>query len=265
LDAIVDVLLICPPNHAFKKNEFLIGSRRILSPDFRKIERKQFSLYPKIKNHGLRKVRFPKTVLTNNLNPDLLNTVHNKITKMEINKAIKNRWSPRAFSDIPVTDEMINLLFEAARWAPSSRNEQPWNYYFVQRENQKVFDDFVDILIGNNPDWAKEAQVLIISVLKKNLDYKNRPNGKALHDIGAANASIAIQASEMGLQVHQMGGFDKEKATEYLKLDIENFEPVTAIAVGFPGDPEQLSEELKLRELIPRTRKELEEFVFEMK
>src|SRR5690606_38153986 len=105
---------------------------------------------------------------------------------MQLNNAIKNRWSPRAFSDKPVTGEMLNLLFEAARRAPSSRNGQPWNYYFVRRENENVFGDFLDILTGNNPDWAKEAQVLIISVLKKNFDYKNLPNGKALHDIGAA-------------------------------------------------------------------------------
>jgi nitroreductase len=184
---------------------------------------------------------------------------------MQLNNAIKNRWSPKAFSGKPVTDEMINLLFEAARRAPSSRNEQPWNYYFVRRENKTVFDDFVDILTGNNPDWAKEAQVLIISVLKRNLDYKNRPNGKALHDIGAANISIAIQASDMGLQVHQMGGFDKEKASEYLKLDIENFEPVTIIAVGFTDEERPQTEDLIQRKKQAETRKEIKDFVFEMK
>jgi nitroreductase len=99
---------------------------------------------------------------------------------------------------------------------------------------------------------------------EKNFDYKNRPNGKALHDIGAANISIAIQAAEMGLQVHQMGGFDKVKATEYLNLDTDNFEPVTIIAVGFPGDEEQLTQELKLKELRSRKRKEIGEFVTEL-
>jgi nitroreductase len=183
---------------------------------------------------------------------------------MQLNKAIKNRWSPSAFSDKPITGEMINLLFEAARRAPSSRNEQPWNYYYVHRENQKVFNDIVRILTGNNPGWAQEAQLLIISVLKKNLDYKNRPNGKALHDIGAANVSIAIQASEMGLQVHQMGGFEKEKAAEYLKLDTDNFEPVTVFAVGFPDEDRPLTEELIKRRTESQTRKNLEDFVFEI-
>ena len=184
---------------------------------------------------------------------------------MQLNEAIKNRWSPRAFSDQEVTKEMLDLLFEAARRAPSSRNEQPWNYYYVHRENQKIFNDFVHILTGNNPGWAIEAQVLMISVMKKNFDYKNRPNGKALHDVGAANVSIAIQAAEMGLQVHQMGGFDKEKAAEYLHLDTENYETVTMIAVGFPDDQEKLTEKLKLKELRSRKRKEIGEFVTELR
>ncbi len=184
---------------------------------------------------------------------------------MKLNTAIKNRWSPRAFSGKPVTEEIMNLLFEAARRAPSSRNEQPWNYYFVRRENKNVFGDFLGILTGNNPNWAKEAQVLVISVLKKNFDYHNRPNGKALHDIGAANVSIAIQASEMGLQVHQMEGFDKHKASEYLKLDDENFEPVTAIAVGFPDEERTQTEDYIQRKKQSETRKEISDFVFELK
>ncbi len=179
---------------------------------------------------------------------------------MQLNKAIKERWSPRFFSDKPVSDEMLDLLFEAARWAPSSRNAQPWNYYYA-RKGEKAFNDIVEILTGSNPDWAKKAQVLIISVLKKKHDYKNLTNGKALHDIGAANALMAVQAAELGMQVHQMGGFDKENATKYLKLDTENFEPVTCIAVGFPGDVKLLSEDLQKRETQPRKRKEQKEFV----
>lgn len=183
---------------------------------------------------------------------------------MQLNKAIKNRWSPRAFSDKKVNREMIELLFEAARWAPSAMNEQPWKYYFVERENEKTFNELVSILIGINPGWAKNAQVLIVSVMKKHYDYNQNPNGKALHDVGAANVLIALQAAEMGLQVHQMGGFDKEKAIQYLHLDPDLFEPVTFIAVGFPGDAETLPEELKIRELQPRSRKGTGEFVTEL-
>lgn len=183
---------------------------------------------------------------------------------MKLNNAIKNRWSPRSFSNKEVTKEMIELLFEAARWAPSAMNEQPWKYFYVHRSNQKKFNEVVEMLTGINPVWAKNAQVLIISVVKKNYDYQNRPNKNALHDLGAANISIAIQAAEMGLQAHQMGGFDKVKAIEYLNLDNENFEPVTIIAIGFEGDPEQLPDDLKLRELQPRKRKAVEEFVNEL-
>lgn len=180
---------------------------------------------------------------------------------MKLNKAIKDRWSPRAFSEKPVTDEMIHLLFEAARWAPSARNEQPWQYFYAHQDQEKRFNELVGLLTGNNPEWAKNAQVLIISVVKKQYDYKNRVNRSALHDLGAANVSLAIQAAEMGLQVHQMAGFDKEKTVDYLSLNSEKFEPVTLIAVGFPGDPEQLSEDLKKRELEPRKRKEIDVFV----
>jgi len=183
---------------------------------------------------------------------------------MQLNKAIENRWSPRAFSGQPVTEKMINLLFEAARRAPSSRNEQPWMYYYAHRSNQKAFVEFVGLLTGNNPDWAKDAQVLIISVMKKHLDYKNRPNGKALHDVGAANISIALQAAEMGLQAHPMGGFDKEKASQYLKLDTEKYEPLIMIAVGFPDENRPETEDLRNRKIQSQSRKELKDFVFQL-
>lgn len=183
---------------------------------------------------------------------------------MKLNKAIQERWSPRAFSNQPVTTETIEILFEAARRAPSSRNEQPWSYYYAHRDNTKEFNQMVALLTGNNPLWAKDAQLLIISVMKKNLDYNNKPNGKALHDIGAANVSLAIQASYMGLQAHPMGGFDKEKAAGYLQLDTENYEPVIMIAVGFPDETVLLSEETKQRMQQHQSRKEQKEFVFKL-
>jgi nitroreductase len=181
---------------------------------------------------------------------------------IQLNSAIKNRWSPGAFSKETVTDEMLHLLFEASRWAPSSRNEQPWNYYYARRENEDEFAQFVDCLIEKNQKWAKHAPVLMVSVMQKYFAYKNLPNGKALHDIGAANVSMAIQAAEMGMQVHQMGGFDKEKAVALLRIDTELFEPVTFMAVGFPEIPEQMDDELIKRELQHNTRKKQSSFVF---
>ncbi len=184
---------------------------------------------------------------------------------MQLSKAIEKRWSPIAFSEKPVSGEMILLLFEAARRAPSARNEQPWNYYYVHRNDEKLFSEVLEMLTGNNPLWAKEAQVLIISVVKKNYDYQNRPNGNAFHDIGAANVSLAIQAAEMGLQVHQMGGFVKEKVSQYLKLDTKNFEPVTIIAVGFPDEDRPYTDRMEKRKIESDTRKPVQDFVFKLR
>jgi nitroreductase len=188
----------------------------------------------------------------------------NNSENIKLNEAIKNRWSPRKFKDKPVTDEMLHLLFEAARRAPSSRNEQPWNYYFAKKEDESSFNQLFECLTEGNKVWAQSAQVLMVSVMKKYFDFKNLPNGKALHDLGAANMSMAIQASEIGLQAHQMGGFEKEKASELLQLDKEKFEPVTMIAVGFPAEKETFSEDDKKRLEQHNTRKEQKEFVFRL-
>ena len=188
----------------------------------------------------------------------------NNSEKIILNSAIKNRWSPRKFTDEPVTDEMLELLFEAARWAPSSRNEQPWRYFYTKKEDEKTFDHFFNCLTEGNKVWANQAQVLMVSVMKTHFDYQNRPNGKALFDVGAANVSMAIQAAETGLQVHQMGGFDKEKVTELLQLEKELYEPVIMIAAGFPADEKTFSEEDKKRLEQHNTRKEQKEFVFRL-
>ena len=189
----------------------------------------------------------------------------NNSKKIQLNEAIKNRWSPRSFTAKPVPDEMLALLFEAARRAPSSRNEQPWNYYFAKKQDEIAFNRLFDCLTEGNKIWAFSAHVLVVSVMKKNFDFKNLPNGKALHDLGAANISMAIQAAEMGLQAHQMGGFDKEKASELLQLDADKFEPVTMIAVGFPADEKSFSEEDKKRREQHKSRKEQKTFVFQLK
>lgn len=186
----------------------------------------------------------------------------NNSENIKLNQAIKNRWSPRKFNDCAVTDDMIALLFEAARWAPSARNEQPWRYFYAKKEDKNAFAKLFDCLDEGNQKWANSAQVLMVSAMKTHYDFQNRPNGKALHDVGAANVSLAIQAAEMGLQVHQMGGFDKEKAAELLKLNKENFEPVTMIAVGFPADESAFSDDDKKRLEQHHSRKEVKEFTF---
>ena len=183
---------------------------------------------------------------------------------IHLNSAVQNRRSPRAFSDKIVTKEMIESLFEAARWAPSAMNEQPWLYFYAGRENQESFRKILGVLTGINPQWAKDAQYLVVSVARKFYDNNERPNASAFHDVGAANISIAIQAAEMGFQVRQMGGFDKDKAAQLLQIDRAKYEPMTVIAVGFQGEAKQLPEDLKLRELQPRLRKEVNEFTHEL-
>ncbi len=184
---------------------------------------------------------------------------------LKLNSAIQNRRSPRAIAEKSVTNEMIALLFEAARWAPSAMNEQPWKYFWVHRNSKNKFDEVLNLLTGINSLWVENAQAIIISVARKNYEYNNKLNRNALHDTDAANFSIAVQATEMGLQVRQMGGYDREKAAAYFKLDTEKYELATFIAVGFPGENRPQTEELLQRKRQSESRKNPKDFVFEMK
>ncbi len=173
---------------------------------------------------------------------------------MKIIDSILERWSPRAFDNKKVNDDLLYQLFEAARWSPSSMNEQPWSYYY-SRKGEDGFERMLDCLVPQNREWGKEASVLVLSVATRNFKYKNRTNRHAMHDTGAANAIMAVQASALGLQVHQMGGFDMEKTMSSFNLSSEDYEPASFIAIGYPGNPDSLSEDLRERELSPRTRK----------
>jgi nitroreductase len=154
----------------------------------------------------------------------------------------------------------LESLFEAARWAASSNNEQPWRYIVgVKGENPEQFDRLASTLVPANA-WAKDAPVLILSVAKTRFSQNNNPNRVALHDVGMATENLVLQALSEGIYVHQMGGFDVGKAREVFAIP-EGFEPVAMIALGYPGDPGKLDEKLKARELADRTRKTIEEFV----
>lgn len=175
------------------------------------------------------------------------------------------RWSPRAFANKLIEPEKIDALFEAARWAPSSMNEQPWRYYYAVKSDAQAFNKFADCLVPGNQVWARNAALLILSVAKKQFSYKNRNNAYALHDTGAANAYLALQAAHLGLQAHQMGGFNKSQALKQFHLDPEQYEPATVIAVGYEGNASQLSAELKKQELAPRSRHAVDRIVFQIK
>lgn len=180
---------------------------------------------------------------------------------MKLAELIKTRWSPRAFKNISINDGEAELLFEAARWAPSSMNEQPWKYFFALKEDTESFNKFVECLVPGNQVWAKNASMLILSTTKIIFDYKVRPNRHAMHDAGAANISLCLQANAMGYQAHQMAGFDHEKTYISFGIDRDKYELVSFIAVGQRGDPASLPDDLRKSELKPRMRKELKEIV----
>ena len=177
-----------------------------------------------------------------------------------IHDLIRNRWSPRAFDGQPVPPEVLRSLFEAARWAPSSNNEQPWAYLVATTDDKANFGKILSVLVEFNANWAKNAPVLAIAMAKLAFAKNNVPNRNAQYDTGAATALLLVEATARGVAVHQMAGFDPEKARQVFEIPA-GWEPIAAIAIGYPGDPESLPQPLRDRELAPRARKPLAEFV----
>ena len=182
-------------------------------------------------------------------------------TDFPMHDLIRRRWSPRAFADRPVEPEKLRSLLEAARWAPSSFNQQPWAYLVATREEPEAFGRLLTALMEGNRAWAARAPVLMLSVAKLDFDRNGQPNRHAFHDVGLATANLVTQATAMGLAAHQMAGFDAAKARELFAIP-DGWEPVAAIALGYPGEASSLPAPLRDRELAARTRKPLEEFVF---
>ena len=180
-------------------------------------------------------------------------------TNFPVHNLIRDRWSPRAFASKSVEPAVLASLFEAARWAPSSNNEQPWAYLVATKDDTENFAKTLRVLVEFNAAWAKEAAVLMIAVSR--LNFQNgTPNRNAFYDTGAATALLSVEATARGLAVHQMAGFDHAKAKKVFEIP-EDCEPIAAIAIGYPGDPNSLPEKLRDREVAPRTRKPLSEFV----
>lgn len=185
-----------------------------------------------------------------------------KSTEIErpILELIKQRRSRRAYDDKLVEVEKIQAMFEAARWAPSSGNEQPWTYLYATKEQVELYQKIFDSLMDGNKIWVARAPLLIVAMVRKNFIRNDKPNGSAKYDLGAANAFLSLQATHLGLNVHQMGGFDKEMAQTLLNIP-SNYEPVVILAAGYLGDVETLPESLKERELALRERYTQEAFV----
>jgi len=177
-----------------------------------------------------------------------------------VHELIQNRWSPRAFSDKPVPQEVLRSLFEAARWAPSSSNEQPWAYIVATKDDADNFEKSLGALVEFNANWARKAPVLVIAVAELAFAKNNAPNRNAQYDVGAASLQLSIEATARGLVVHQMAGFDPETAKEAYDIP-QGWEPFAAMAIGYPGDASSLPEPLQSREKAPRSRKRIREFV----
>ena len=180
-------------------------------------------------------------------------------SKYPIDKIFLDRWSPRAMSGESISDEELMTLFEAARWAPSDSNIQPWRFIYAKRGSPE-WEKFFRVLVEFNQMWNKNAAVLVCLVAKKTND-KGKPNQQAISDAGAAWENLALQGAKMGLVIHGMGGFDKEKSRTEFKVP-EEYEIIHMISIGKPGDISVLHERMQKSEN-PSGRKPLNEIIFE--
>lgn len=181
-------------------------------------------------------------------------------TQHQVHELIQKRWSPRAFSGQPIAPEVLRSLFEAARWAPSSYNEQPWAFLVATADDKENHAKLLSTLVEFNQGWAKHAPLLAIAVSELAFANNGHPNRNAFYDTGAAVANLSAEATSRGLFVHQMAGFDPHKAIELFEIP-NGWEPIAAFTIGYPGDPDSLPDTLRQRELAPRERKPLDSFV----
>jgi len=182
-------------------------------------------------------------------------------TAYPIHDLLRRRWSPRAFSERPVERDKLQSLFEAARWAPSSNNEQPWSFVMATKDDEAGYRRLFHCLKEGNKKWAVTAPVLALSVARLAFEDDGTPNRHAFHDTGMAVFSLVVQATALGLFVHQMAGYDVEKARKDLRIP-KGHDPVAMLAIGYPGDPDQLPEPYRTREFHQRERKSIREFIF---
>jgi nitroreductase len=182
-------------------------------------------------------------------------------TNHPIHGLLSERWSPYAFQDRPVSEADLCALFEAARWAASSYNEQPWSYIVATKENPELFQQLLSCLVDANQVWAKDAPVLALGIVSHKFTRNQKDNRAATHDLGLATSNLVVEATARGICVHQMIGILPDKARELFEIP-EGYEAWTGMAIGYQGDPMTLPDALKERDLMPRQRKPLEQFVF---
>jgi nitroreductase len=185
----------------------------------------------------------------------------NATTHHPIHELIAKRWSPYCFDERSVTDEDLQSLFEAARWAPSSYNEQPWRYLVAKKENSEEFTRLLSCLVEGNQVWAKAAAALALGITSLKFSHNGMPNRAAIHDLGLSTGNLVLEATARGLFVHQMIGILPDKVREVYEVP-EGYEPMTAIAIGYAGERKDLPSELAQRDAARRPRKPLKELVF---
>lgn len=177
----------------------------------------------------------------------------------KIHELITRRWSPVAFDSRPIELDKIHLLFEAAKWAPSGNNMQPWRFIFATRDMPE-YEVLLGLMNEKNQEWARTAPLFVLGLAQVISTYKNRPNRLAFYETGMAVSNLLIQATHMDLLVHQMAGYDSEKARELLVIPTR-YEPAAMMAIGYKGDRAQLPEEVAAREDMVRTRMEISKFL----
>ena len=183
--------------------------------------------------------------------------IKHAITQFPVLDLIKQRWSARSFSPKQITADEIHTILEAASWAPSANNEQPWEFHYALK-GTAGFDIIWNCLMPGNQPWNRNAAGFIVTIAHKTFAANDKPNAYAEHDLGLATSYLLLQASSMGIYTHPMAGIDKVKLSEALHLT-ENQAPLCIIALGYLDDAEKLEEPFKARELMARTRKPLSE------
>jgi nitroreductase len=183
------------------------------------------------------------------------------VTDYPVHELIASRWSPYSFANRSVSDDDLRSLFEAARWAASSYNAQPWSYVVAKKENAHEFGRLWSCLVEGNQSWAKAAPVLALGISRLSFPHNGEPNRAAIHDLGMAAGNLVLEATSRGIAVHQMIGILPDKVREVYSVP-EGYEPMTAMAIGYAGDPMDLPENLRERDAARRPRQPLKEFVF---
>lgn len=183
------------------------------------------------------------------------------ITTLDLHPLISRRWSPRSFTNKKIDKAILQRIFEAARWAPSSSNEQPWRF-IVGQKGERSWDLIYDTLVDFNQKWAKLAPVLVLSIGKKTSSRSEKPNIAYQYDVGQSVAYITFQAMHEGVYVHQMGGLDTEKAAQLFNVPAD-YKVLTAFALGYKGEPGLLDGNFEEMEKSARQRIPLNEIVFE--